>query len=290
MVYAYDQWLPMPTKDLFDTQMMLASVNAAKDMYEKGLEEMKEFNKEYVDFLSPIDEDMQWTNDKVLKPMQDAINDMYAAGIDPLRSKEGRALLARIRSSVDLGRMARNKQSAETAKEYLKNRDALIKANLYDPEYERWRLNGNTLDKWNSANGVWNETSPMPLRDIDSIVEPWVKNLEPSFDAAYTKAQNDGYDYSTVSEDRIRAVIDDILPEFSKTSEGGYYRYLAEQAAGGDKEAGDALLKDWMYNRASDHTQVNRTMNPERKMALEDYYDERSAQRISRCCRKCIWR
>ena len=40
MVYAYDQWAQMPVKDLFDTQMMLASVQAAKDMYEKGLAEM----------------------------------------------------------------------------------------------------------------------------------------------------------------------------------------------------------------------------------------------------------
>jgi len=63
-------------------------------MYEKGLEEMKEFNKEYGDFYSPIAKDMQWTNDHVIQPMRDAINSMYENGIDPLRSKEGRGLLA----------------------------------------------------------------------------------------------------------------------------------------------------------------------------------------------------
>jgi beta-lactamase class A len=27
----------MPVRDLYDSQMMMASINAAKDMYEKGL-------------------------------------------------------------------------------------------------------------------------------------------------------------------------------------------------------------------------------------------------------------
>jgi hypothetical protein len=33
--------------------MMLTSINAAKDMYEKGLEEIKEFRKNYFDFTTP---------------------------------------------------------------------------------------------------------------------------------------------------------------------------------------------------------------------------------------------
>ena len=280
MIYAYDKAAQIPLIDLYDTQMMLASVNAAKDMYEKGLEEMKEFNEKYGDFLSPIPGDMQWHQENVTNKIGDAINAMYEAGIDPVRSKEGRSMLARIRANVDYGRIAQNVQAAKNAEAYQKSVNDLIKNNLYDPDYEKWRLGGKTLNNWNTAeDGMWTETSAKPFRDVDSIVEPWVKNLEPSYDAAYTKAQNDGYDYSTVSKDRIMAVIDDALPEFTKTSEGAYYRYLAEQAAGGDPEAGDALLKEWMYNRASDHTQISRVLNPERKMALEDYYDARQTDR-----------
>jgi len=33
---------------------MAMAINAAKDMYEKGLQEMKDFNKEYGDFMTPI--------------------------------------------------------------------------------------------------------------------------------------------------------------------------------------------------------------------------------------------
>ena len=33
MVYAYDRAIPLPVKDLYDTQIMAMSINAAKDMY-----------------------------------------------------------------------------------------------------------------------------------------------------------------------------------------------------------------------------------------------------------------
>lgn len=36
MVLAGDQWLQMPTRDLYDTQMMSMALSAAKDMYDKG--------------------------------------------------------------------------------------------------------------------------------------------------------------------------------------------------------------------------------------------------------------
>ena len=54
MVYANDQWVQLPTKDLYDTQMMAIAINAAKDMYEKGQQEIKDFNKLYT-CLSNID-------------------------------------------------------------------------------------------------------------------------------------------------------------------------------------------------------------------------------------------
>ena len=50
MVYAYDQWAPLPTKDLYNTQLMLASINAAKDMYDKAEADVKEFNTKYGEF------------------------------------------------------------------------------------------------------------------------------------------------------------------------------------------------------------------------------------------------
>ena len=69
MIYSKDQWIQLPTKDLYDSQIMLASINAARDMYEKGLQETKEFNKLYGDFTSPIARDVDYWYDNTLKPV-----------------------------------------------------------------------------------------------------------------------------------------------------------------------------------------------------------------------------
>lgn len=36
MIYAYDDYVQMPTKDLYDTAVMKMAIEAAKDMYDKG--------------------------------------------------------------------------------------------------------------------------------------------------------------------------------------------------------------------------------------------------------------
>ena len=50
---------------------MMASINAAKDMYEKGVEQIKDFNKQYGDFFSPIQSDMDWYNKNVIGAARD---------------------------------------------------------------------------------------------------------------------------------------------------------------------------------------------------------------------------
>jgi hypothetical protein len=36
MTYAYDNYIQLPTVDLYDTNMMAMAINAAKDMYDRG--------------------------------------------------------------------------------------------------------------------------------------------------------------------------------------------------------------------------------------------------------------
>ena len=54
MIYANDQWIQLPTRDIYDTSIMMASINAAKDMYEKGVQQVKDFQKDYGDFISQL--------------------------------------------------------------------------------------------------------------------------------------------------------------------------------------------------------------------------------------------
>jgi len=66
--------------------------------------------------------------------------------------------------------MARNKASAINATEYLKSISKL--GPLYNPDYEDFVLNGNTLDNFSSEDGIWMNTSASPYSTLQELVHP----------------------------------------------------------------------------------------------------------------------
>jgi len=52
----------MPVVDLYDTQMMAMAINAAKDVYDKNLDSIKELRKQTGDFWSPTQSHMDFYN------------------------------------------------------------------------------------------------------------------------------------------------------------------------------------------------------------------------------------
>jgi len=59
--------------------------------------------------MSPIAKDMDWYNQNVTGKVRDTINNLYANGIDPLRSAEGRAAVAQLIYSMPTGDIAKLK-------------------------------------------------------------------------------------------------------------------------------------------------------------------------------------
>ena len=176
MVYANDQWVQLPTKDLYDTQMMAMAINAARDMYEKGQKQLDDFNTKYGDFMTPIAKDQAWYDQHVTGAARDLINKIYASGGDPLKSPEARAAIARFVHTLPTGQISNVKQSAAAANEYLKNRGVLDAKGLYNPDFEE-RFLGNDLNNWDtSVNGVWNRTAPAEFKTLKEATEPWYNN------------------------------------------------------------------------------------------------------------------
>jgi len=119
--------------------MMAMAINAAKDMYEKGQDEIKDFTKTYGDFMSPFAKDMERYGEMV-GGVRDTINKMYAAGIDPLRSAEGRAMLSRLTNSINPAEFNMMRTNAKLGFAYL---DEVAKARAngeFDEDYENWNL------------------------------------------------------------------------------------------------------------------------------------------------------
>lgn len=271
MVYSYDNWVQLPTKQLYDTHIMNMSIAAAKDMYDKGQQAIKDFYTTYGDFVTPIEADQEWYNQNVTGAVRNAINNIYARGGDPLRNAADRAEMLKAIYNVPVGEAAKRRSSAKIAEQYVKNRGILDAAGKYNPQLEAYL--GRDLSKWDTGqNGIWQFSSPTENKTMDDIIEPIIKNLEYSYDEDRTKQANDGNDYYTVTEDRIRSTIDDAMPDLMQNRTiGGYYYNQALQQTG-DPELAKRLYTQWLVDRGRDHLKEKFVPNEYKKMDREFQY------------------
>lgn len=239
MIYSKDQWIQLPTKDLYDSQIMIASINAARDMYEKGLQETKEFNKLYGDFTSPIARDVDYWYDNTLKPVRDAINYMYDKGIDPTRSAEGRALIQKLINQAPVAKLNQIRQSAKIADEYVKNRGTMQANGLYDPGFEQFALRDQygrpvDLSTWSTIDdGTWERTAPYKYESLYDYTSPMFKDLKPH-ELTKAEVQSFGvkydprYQYQGISKGDLERVTGERIPGVQNET---LYKYYRDRAA-----------------------------------------------------------
>ena len=239
MIYSKDQWIQLPTKDLYDSQIMLASINAARDMYEKGLQETKEVNKLYGDFTSPIARDVDYWYDNTLKPVRDAINYMYDKGIDPTRSAEGRALIQKLINQAPVAKLNQIRQSAKIADEYVKNRGTMQANGLYDPGFEQFALRDQygrpvDLSTWSTIDdGTWERTAPYKYESLYDYTSPMFKDLKPH-ELTKAEVQSFGvkydprYQYQGISKGDLERITGERIPGVQNET---LYKYYRDRAA-----------------------------------------------------------
>lgn len=271
MIYAYDQAIQLPVKDLYDSQIMMASINAAREMYQKGEQAIKDFNKEYGDFITPIQKDQDWYNFNVLGRAQREIENMYEQGIDPVRSSEGRARVQKLINSMPYGKINNLKQSAKNANAYLENKAALERAGLYNNEFEDAITGGFNINNWSTIdNGSWNRLSPTEYKDLNKATSHWFDGYKDEY--MYTK---DGYDWYGISTDRIKNAITKNMTGFINSDYGRYYYNNAknELAKIGIDNPSEAMiiqkLSDNIVTANDEITRKNRVMNEKYKMQLD---------------------
>lgn len=260
MIYAGDPWVQMPIKDLYDTQIMAMSINAAKDMYEKGQKQMEDFYTKYGDFISPIQKDMDWYNKNVTGKAQSLINYLYQNGVDPLRSAEGRAAISQLIYSMPVGDIAKLKQSAETAKEYLKSFD-----DDTNPELEKFL--GRDLSNWSTMdNGVWTASNTAKYQDLNSWTHHLFDDMELSYDPEESK-KYPGYLAYTKSRDTMRRIVDTQIAQLINTDLGKYYlnkieSMIPDSFQGNKRYAAIEELKEQIINNNWEQGQVKLESDP----------------------------
>lgn len=260
MVYSYDRNIQMPTKDLYDTQIMAMALNVAKDEYEKAEKRLDDLNKLYGDFYSPSDADMKNWQTYVVDPIKNQLDDLYASGIDPTRSAEGKAILARTSRNLPYDKINQLKQSAAVMQENIKNAAELQARNLYDPEYAKFLKQ--YPKTWDTINqGVFSYASPTALPTWHDTVSPYY-DKRTAMPLTQEEMAAEGYqfdpmkNYTGYIQKHIEQVADANLPAYLRTPEGQYRQYQAKQqlaALSGrspeevsDAEANAEVKRSWM--------------------------------------------
>lgn len=231
------------SRQIFDptmAQMVLRAqnnyVNAMREDYLQGREDLKEFNKNFGDFFSPIQKDMEWYDQNVTGATRDLINNLYAQGIDPLRSAEGRAAISRWVNSMPVGKINQLKQSATAANEYLKNKGALEAAGKFNQDFEDFINGGMSLSNWDTArNGMWTRTAPAEIKSLKELTESSYNNRTPH-DLTKDEVlsfQGQTYDprmrYKGFTDADLLNIANTIAPGLTGTPWFDYYRDLAKR-------------------------------------------------------------
>ena len=303
MVYSRDQWIQLPVRDLYDSQIMLASINAARDMYEKGQQQIKDFQKDYGDFYSPIQKDMDWYNQNVIQGSRDLINNLYDNGEDPLRSSSGRAKISRWLNNMPTGDINKLKMGSKIAQEYLRNRAMLEAQNKYNDDFEKYVNGGKSIENWDTLkDGMWTRQSPSEFTTLKVATENWFNNRTPhaltkddvaSFGMPYDKR----YDYTGYTYKDLTNVASKNTPGWVGSPIANYYRHIAKQQLlnEGVKDPTNAQVetrlqqnvadanKEWMVNpikQANEYAKMDKQFAQQATMQARGFQHDKEMEAI----------
>ena len=143
------------------------------------------------------------------------MNQMYANGIDPLRSSEGRAAVAQLIASTNTPAMKQLEAQKQSYDTYQKALAEAIASGKTTPEAENWMLRNLGLDKFEAvsrdANGnvivnPWTRIAPDNFKSLHDLTKTEFDGLEAT---EYLKpSTRAGFDIMGVSEDTQNRAID----------------------------------------------------------------------------------
>lgn len=265
----YETPVQMPSMGVYDTDLMKMYIAGVKDQYEKGQEEYKDFLKSYGDFYSPIEGDTENYYNMTIGGAKELIDQIYAMGGDPFKNPEARAAISRYIAGVPTATLNTIRQNAENRRIYDRAVAEAIANGTYNKEYEDWLLknagltNFQTIDPNTKKVKVWDRLTPGMYQDLHTFSDDWFKHLKPKYDDALTKSKRDGYNYNTITEDDLRNVIRQNVPDI--INDGGQGQFFYEQAlkvAGGDEDAAKTIFENMVVDRNSDRLMIDREIDP----------------------------
>lgn len=262
MIGMYDEPVAVPIIDLLDSNMMSQYISAAKEQYNQAIQEQKEFAKEFGELYGPNANINKAYYDATKGAVNQGINYLYQNGIDPLRSAEGRAYIAKIIRERPYAEIANLKAQNESMKTYQKYRAEAMRNGTYDPDYEKFVLGGKSLETWDpSKDGMWTREAPSKYSSLKDWTSNLFDNMQLEYDDEATKKAGGMYQIYSKSPKKMQQILDANMKDMTKSDLGRYYLNMY----GGDLDA----LKADIINRNREYTQVDKRAD-QVKIHLDD--------------------
>lgn len=251
MIGMYDEPVAVPIIDLLDSSMMSQYISAAREQYNQAVQDQKEFAKEFGELYGPNANINKQFYDDTRGAVNKGLDYLYQNGIDPLRSAEGRAYIAKIIRERPYAEIANLKAQNESMKTYQRYRAEAMRNGTYDPDFEKFVLGGKTLESWNpSTDGIWTREAPSKYSSLKDWTSNLFDNMELEYDPELTKQAGGMYQVYSKSPKKMQQILDANIKDMAKSDLGKYYLNMY----GGDINA----LKADIINRNREYTQVDR--------------------------------
>lgn len=247
----YDEPVAVPIIDLLDSNMMSQYISAAREQYNQAVQDQKEFAKEFGELYGPNANINKQFYEQTRGAVNKGLDYLYQNGIDPLRSAEGRAYIAKIIRERPYAEIANLKAQNESMKTYQKYRAEAMRNGTYDPDFEKFVLGGKTLESWDpSTDGMWTREAPSKYSNLKDWTSNLFDNMQLEYDDEATKKAGGMYQVYSKSPKKMQQILDSNMKDMAKSELGRYYLNMY----GGDIEA----LKADIIDRNREYTQVDR--------------------------------
>ena len=251
MIGMYDEPVAVPIIDLLDSNMMSQYISAAREQYNQAVQDQKEFAKEFGELYGPNANINKQFYEQTRGAVNKGLDYLYQNGIDPLRSAEGRAYIAKIIRERPYAEIANLKAQNESMKNYQRYRAEAMRNGTYDPDFEKFVLGGKTLESWDpSTDGMWTKEAPSKYSSLKDWTSNLFDNMQLEYDDEATKKAGGMYQVYSKSPKKMQQILDSNIKDMTKSELGRYYLNMY----GGDIEA----LKADIIDRNREYTQVDR--------------------------------
>ena len=270
MIGMYDEPVAVPILDVLDSGMMSQYISAAKEQYNQAMQEQKEFSKEFGDLYSPSYSLNKLYYDKTKGRVNDALNYLYKNGIDPLRSAEGRAYIAKVIRETPYADIAKWKSDADNMKTYQKAAAAMIADGKLTQDQLDWQMQkqGLSYDKFDPYNQNWNQLAPTKMDTLEDLTKIPYSVLKPS-NLTKQQVESMGYkydhlnDYVGITDQMIKDTAGQSIPSVMSTASGQYYYDKAKQQLqqAGVTNPTDEQVKSQLQNTVAQLWEGKRTLS-----------------------------